>query len=334
MDAKVPLTIGALVAIATLIAAIAIMYIVAYARRAPRVTLVTDPEIMRRITARYYGGFTQADAHARGCKSGAHCQDGYVRAVVTAPSGQQRRALREAVAQADRALRSHPQYRRAFHALFRNIPWKVCIVRDVAEGGFPHTHADIIVIPEHMLTGSALKRDLPKILVHELVHVAQRARSSVFEHAYTRFWGVHKVGAPRTVLPPNLADLRRSNPDLDDSIWMHRDGGAGCIMLYTDAEPEHLLASETRVLNLDDAETGRQWHCNYEHPNEAMAYILAEIAFLSSGSVNAADRVHKDDGSGKIHKQMFPPSGVHAWLAWVQQDKSYKMNDKQKLKQP
>jgi hypothetical protein len=146
-------------------------------------------------------------------------------------------------------------------------------------------------------------------LVHERIHVMQRHHAALCHDMYKRYWSLVPVAAEEVACA--RGHNPRSNPDLDGYVWVHAKSGVGCRSCFPSESPTSL--GEARAVGLcgkeSDCERRRVLKnktCNYEHPNEALAYILASLI------------VPVDDPPGRAASEprdaMFPQRGVEAWL--------------------
>jgi hypothetical protein len=106
-----------------------------------------------------------------------------------------------------RCVRRGSEARRWLPLLRRGPAWRLMLVDETLEGGMPHTIADAIVVAEP--TVRSLR--FPGTLVHERIHVLQKAYPAWFARLYTR-WGWAAVEDPRK-LPAAIARYHRLNPD-------------------------------------------------------------------------------------------------------------------------
>lgn len=177
------------------------------------------------------------------------------------------------------------------------IPWKIAVLSSAQshspEGGWPHTFGDIIVLPQGILHDNVDDLTLPRTLVHEKIHVYQRMYPAETHILYTRVWGM-RLEMPG--IPHETRDLDRSNPDISPMVYVapHHGKYIHCSQVYNRASPRDL--SDSRVLcrvsgQEPQSSAPTQDLTKYEHPNEAMAYILADIIF-DSDSVSAQSKEH------------------------------------------
>ena len=186
----------------------------------------------------------------------------------------------KAVAAADRALTRAG----------RNMPaprWRIAVLDDRAESGFPHTHGDIVCMPLSFMAPSFDERKLVRTLVHERVHVLQRAHPEVF------FDDIAGSSTGRVAISSlgSKADVtlrRRSNPDLDRYIYVDADTGLATAMLF-DGEREAAEGGlgAARAVWIEPMTgkrvDGQPANPAYEHPYERFAYEIAELAVPSIG---------------------------------------------------
>jgi hypothetical protein len=303
----------------------------------------------------YFASFSDADREARECRDTEACAAAYVNGI-RPPTIRERACICWWASAADARCANHPVYSRALtKLLLAGLPrWRVCITSATSskrepEGGFPHTHGRTIVLPERFLKSVRRNSSLAvKTIVHERLHIAQRAKRALCEQLYHDFWRlqVDDVRSDvRSYARSNTNDLMlrgRSNPDLDGKLWAKPvDNGmrVACVCAYERPEngPPCLSksvnvmlvkvdrregdqteeAEETEQIdrrgwsNLTDAQ-GNVVECSYEHPNEAMAYIVSELVMSTSTKQNDDIHVLND---GDRSDAMFPVSAVRAWLA-------------------
>jgi hypothetical protein len=127
---------------------------------------------------------------------------------------------------------------RASYPLLVETPWSFLKIDSSIEGGMPHTRGPHIVVPAHFAqrfaslsvsssaSAPALRAMQLKTLVHEQVHVLQRARPALFEEFYTGTWGF--VRAPGLPSCDALRKVQIVNPDGVDVGWAFpvKEGGA------------------------------------------------------------------------------------------------------------
>ena len=241
------------------------------------VTVVKDRAELGDLSA-YFDGFSACDVAAR-APFGGDTADGYLACLITDAPPAEIDALRRHVAAADAAARAHPWLR-----LHADVPWRVALLEDRAEGGWPHTHGGVVCMPIGLLRGQGrrgrgLDDDLVRVLVHERVHVLQR-RNPAAARAYHGASDRLKM-TPVASFPPgsDVARRRRSNPDLDGFLY------SPSLMLFPDAATAARDGLRAARLAWIDLDTGREATARRgaalpaeEHPWEAMAYAIAAEA--------------------------------------------------------
>ena len=113
------------------------------------------------------------------------------------------------------------------YPLLNKTPWKFVKLQNHIEGALPHTRGDTIVLHEDMLNRlTQAKESLGKqallgpgtVVVHELVHVAQRYNAAAFNKLY-QHWGFQKI-----TYPADNAWLKKHqliNPDGVKVDWVY-----------------------------------------------------------------------------------------------------------------
>jgi len=108
---------------------------------------------------------------------------------------------------------------------FAAMPWSFIKVADNIEGGLPHTRGMHIVLSLNMCQQMLMLQKIPQaaaamaeLLVHEQMHVFQRANSARFDTLYTGLWGF--VKAKSVTGCPWLDKHHLANPDGTDCCWV------------------------------------------------------------------------------------------------------------------
>jgi len=231
----------------------------------------------------YFASMTPCDVGARsplGCADAA----GYVACLMPAGSigGDSVAALQVDIAAAESAMRVSGFPDAMLSPQLGS--WRVAVLSDRAEGGWPHTHGGVICLPASMVRGKGGHARV-HTLVHERVHVFQRAHPDAVARLVQGEWRMRP--RPLTQIDPSVARRRRSNPDLDGSLYYTGEDGAtsaAAVTLFSseaDASTGGLAAGRTCLVGLGGTElppSDRLPQPAYEHPYEAMAYLLAEVA--------------------------------------------------------
>lgn len=151
---------------------------------------------------------------------------------------------------------------RTIHA----IPWKIAKITSDLENGFPHTHGDIIFLPDKYVGSNLSENDVYQTLIHEKIHIYQRLYP-----LQTNFLLVNLLGYSISTLryKHQLANTLRSNPDINQIIYKD-EKKEEILPVYSAKQPSGLI-------QITDSR---------DHPFEIMAYHLTDIIL---------DRIYKPD---------------------------------------
>jgi hypothetical protein len=137
--------------------------------------------------------------------------------------------------------------------LVARIKWKLVKVIDSKYCGYkPHTRMDMIFIPDYLIKNSLLRR----LLVHEKCHVFSRLYPDKMSE-----WNV--ANGFKIYKKRNEYKLRLSNPDVDD--WV-----------YIDSKGRETIALHDTKTNTIIYPDGSDDSLHTEHPNETLAYLVAD----------------------------------------------------------
>ena len=237
-------------------------------RRRPAPVIVTDPGELRKMpsVAAYFRGFTPCDRAARGLPRDAPpeaCREAYMAGVLRRPSPQAVARLQRAVGR----IREGP-----------DPEWRVALLDEGIEGGWPHTHGDVVCMPQAFVLSPGTSDDaLDETMRHERIHVLQRLGLTTPLSIGGEMRRYPVDGFPRG---SDVAMRRRSNPDLDGYLYVDPRVGLPYVSMFPDetaAAAKGLAAASVRWV---DPETGDEVEVpfptarapEYEHPNEAQAY--------------------------------------------------------------
>ena len=177
----------------------------------------------------------------------------------------------------DRSLKKYPT--------LYNISWKIAVLNKDVENNLPHTHNDIIFLPQNFFSIPFKRR--VDILLHEKIHIYQRLFPIQTQKLYTQFWYL----IPYTLR--SYSEPYRSNPDVGNIIYAFYDyekkGFFYHIEVYK-TNPQSITSSETvysnaTIHNAPDI-VKKNTYMNilknnriqqYEHPNETMACLITSI---------------------------------------------------------
>ena len=157
------------------------------------------------------------------------------------------------------------------------------------EDGMAHTRAgDRIIIPDNITT--VARRDT---ISHELIHIYQRRDPDKWFKFYRRAWSIVAYKDP-PMLPKNLIEGRRSNPDTWENPWVCWQGRWWPIAIYRDPYNPRLRDADVVFWDAwkQQAFDGPppDWLSFFgtpaqtEHPHElAACYIVAEDTQSEAG---------------------------------------------------
>jgi hypothetical protein len=227
------------------------------------------------LATTYFDGFTNGDLRARGCPDSAGCREAYLGSV-SKMTPSDKSTLRELTQQADALLLRHPGLRD-----MHRMGWRICKLGPQAENGFPHTHGDIIFMSARTIHGDSSDARV-RTLIHEKCHIYQRLYPKACRSLYEQYWGYVRSPQPRSAYTSH-GIITRSNPDIDDWVYGDPKTGRYCMQAFSTSTPTSLSDSHVVAVSIvKKGDDGQQLtytttpNCIYEHPNEAMAYLLSE----------------------------------------------------------
>ena len=198
---------------------------------------------------KFYGKFHQNDLVARRVQS----VNEYKRRVIVqcgcTPSLYEKVKLAWAIREADRRISKINENwfdgRKA-----KMMKWKIACTKGTDyENGYPHTINDTIVISKEIVNEYSMK-DLVDTLIHEKTHIYQKK----FREDVKRYIDENQFEVLKT---READDNIRTNPDIDDMIYIHQPSGDVYKLTYKD-RPKTI--SDTIEKELEK-----------EHPYEEMA---------------------------------------------------------------
>jgi len=217
-----------------------------------------------------------ADALARGAKDLEQARKEYVSSHIGSVSSARKQKLEDGAKYAQGLITNglvRTRYASWIPELSGRSRWKVAILEDRAENGYPHTIGDLICIPVSVLDEYDVPR-LGRLLLHERVHVIQRT-DPVSAGKYAEQLGYTRTGVRRRDVVESLRLPLRANPDLDAWMYVHRDRTMPAAV-YTSHRPRRL--ADVKII---DTKTGRRLPSEAaaaEHPHEAVAYDVVDAA--------------------------------------------------------
>jgi hypothetical protein len=144
------------------------------------------------------------------------------------------------------------------------IKWKLALTYKnnnfEYEEGLPHTRENIIFITDSLIPDENNNYDnLIKILVHEKIHIYQKYNSKLFEDI------IKSMGymiLPEYKIDKDKLYLRRSNPDINNTIYYNPVNNKDMVFYYSSKTPHGINDISTNNFSL-------------EHPYEFIAYEIA-----------------------------------------------------------
>jgi len=235
-------------------------------------TTKSEHDTMTEKSMRYFGGFNTTDLHVRRASNVEEYVSMYKNAWRNETLGEkQKRWIEERVEEAQKYIKG---------TVLEHIPWRISVVDNYIEGGFPHTLENVIVLPIGLITNISDRRSqeiVVKILIHELCHVFQRRYPQLVEKLYIQ-WGYQKVSGEDSA--KNLLNMVRdvrSNPDVFDVYTKNGKGITVC--LYKEGANDMLSCDKVYIKSNGDV--GGQVILNGvhngEHPNEIMAEMVPAL---------------------------------------------------------
>jgi hypothetical protein len=154
--------------------------------------------------------------------------------------------------------------------------WVFVFVDDNVEGGMPHTHGRVVCLPFRWATRSSGTDIFVKTLIHERVHVLQRAFQKTARAVIDTRYGLRPVMS-RSLLEDFIKSQLRSNPDMDGYVYSD-----GIVAVFkqnaTSLGQIRLIRIFDRGLN--EVRGGSGPVAETEHPFETLAYDIAADVVL------------------------------------------------------
>jgi len=198
----------------------------------------------------YIKTLNKQDLRDRSCKTQSEYKLKYINNIIEFTLLQKER-IKRYVRQASEFLRTvRSPFISNYHMM--KIPWVFARTTMLLETGHPHTRQGVIFLPENSLDRPDI--NIVRTLVHEQIHVYQKMYRNKF--VYSLLHNGYKIIG-------RMSDATRmSNPDVDDRIYRHPSGR---IMMWK--------------------RDSKDWKdALYEHPNELIAYKVAQQYFSQAES--------------------------------------------------
>lgn len=167
-------------------------------------------------------------------------------------------------------------------SVLKNIKWKFAKQSSNIENGYPHTLADVIVLPESFLASGIPQDSFISTMIHEKIHVFQRLYP-VETLKYVEAIGFKPLS--EKYLSDSLLSIKRNNPDIKGLFYRN---DILPLQIYNTAKPATLADSKTIYINISDNtmedtydEVAQIALPSYitqkEHPHEIMAVMIPLI---------------------------------------------------------
>jgi hypothetical protein len=264
----------------------------------------------------------------------AECRRRY-QAAVREFTQDEKTAIRSVVELIDPAVRkNYPQY--------ADTPWNFLKVASNLEGGLSHTRGKHIILSESTCRrlfaqpGSERQPPLGKmeLLLHEQMHVFQRAHSDLFDSLYMGQWGFLRAKSIATC--PWIVERQLLNPDAIDCPWVFpvksaegvkyiwplasfNDGPGpkrmpadfATLAFYVARDGDNFRVEQTaehepkysELLSVREYRKVFPQSTNIYHPNEASADLFARLVLFDayrSASMDEARRAEAEKSFGPL----------------------------------
>jgi len=195
----------------------------------------------------YFENMNEIDLKVRNCKTQSECKHKYIKGLRN-PSASESKFIFHIV-------NEHVMPLLDKYKLLTNIPWKFCIHADKhVEGNMPHTHADVIVLPEYYVK-IHMDKQTQKTIIHERIHIFQRLYPINTYTILSKYGGFNIECNKDTLLDKKPM---RTNPDTNNLI------------MSSDKKELITATYNNNPISLTDIIDKR------DHPFELMAYTLTD----------------------------------------------------------
>ena len=170
------------------------------------------------------------------------------------------------------------------------------------ENNFPHTHGNIIFIPNAMVDTNLNNKSIETI-VHEKVHIFQRTHPELFIDLYTNYWNFKKIKINNISI---IDKISRSNPDGVDNNWVFSYNNINIILISLFNKNPNSISDSTnygiyldtnmniiepikkkKILKIKEFTNFFGILNNNYHPNEISADIIAKHIINSNNNTKA-----------------------------------------------
>jgi hypothetical protein len=233
----------------------------------------------------YFDSFSKPDVQVRRENGGVYSAETYLSALVPrtgVPRDVAEDVIPMKVREAEARLRRLAAGSRGGKVLRRlllegaeKVPWTLAFLEDRAEGGMPHTHGGVVCLPLERTLRSLSSARFVQTLVHERIHVLQRAFPRIARLTVHERLGL-RPAMRRRDLEPFLCARWRSNPDLDAFVYSD-----GVLAVFASKGSSPASLGDVVLISLFERGMPEVSNTNVarsEHPFETIAYLVAAEA--------------------------------------------------------
>lgn len=202
---------------------------------------------------------------------------------------------------------------------YGNMPWSFIKVADTIEGGLPHTRGASIVLANSMCEGIrdvvTQARDknawlgIADLLLHEQMHVFQRANPGIFDSFYTNAWGFIKTKEIAGCDWLNVHHL--ANPDAVDCPWVFplkdQKGNVSYIwplVVFSDGEGLKMMPDDFRMLGISLDQTAKGFRVLTAKNGVPVATDLKRIPEYRALFPTTTSVYHPEEASAAVFAQI------------------------------
>jgi hypothetical protein len=230
--------------------------------------------------AEFFSRMTSYDFIARNTQSQEHYKRHYINSIISFTENE-KNVIKDLTQKANLFTKRY--------SLLHNIQWNFVKLSKGIENDYPHTLLYYIMLPYNFITKYTNPtheniKSLIKTLIHEKIHIFQRAHPEETRILIEDMWGFLPYKS-------NEDPLRRTNPDTNDLLYKRES--TTCLQKYNNTQPH----------TLSDSSINKECKELYEHPYEQMAYILAEL--LVDNTFKTYDYINALKWLDIIHKHKF-----------------------------
>ena len=162
----------------------------------------------------------------------------------------------------------------------------IWIMDKSCENGLPHTRgSDIIALPENLGINQ-----INRTIEHEKIHLHQKRNPDAWKKFYKEYWDYEIYKLPPLLMPLELIEMKRANPDTNDApyaCWKNKWWSIPIYKSYDDLKFMNCIIKwwnqETNEILNDPPDEWNKifgYHVSQtEHPHEISAEYITDILF-------------------------------------------------------